>query len=164
MKVATIFGTRPEIIRLSRVIPLLDRFAEHRLVHTGQNYDPQLSDVFFKELGVRAPDVHLDVGHAPGFAAQAAAIFERTGELLAKERPDRIVILGDTNSGLSALVAARLGIPVFHMEAGNRCYDDRVPEEINRRVIDHSSTVLMPYTSAARTTWFAKASSASGFS
>jgi UDP-N-acetylglucosamine 2-epimerase (non-hydrolysing) len=150
MKIATIFGTRPEIIRLSRVIPLLDEFAEHRLVHTGQNYDPQLSDVFFKELGVRTPDVHLDVGHAPGFSAQAAAILGKTGELLEKERPDRMLILGDTNSGLSALVAARLGIPVFHMEAGNRCFDDRVPEEINRRVIDHSSTVLMPYTQRSK--------------
>lgn len=150
MKITTIFGTRPEIIRLSQVIPLLDQFAEHRLVHTGQNYDPQLSDVFFRELGVRAPDVHLDVGHASTFAAQAAAILERTGELLAKERPDRVLLLGDTNSGLSALVAARLGIPVFHMEAGNRCFDDRVPEEINRRVIDHASTVLMPYTQRSK--------------
>jgi UDP-N-acetylglucosamine 2-epimerase (non-hydrolysing) len=150
MKIATIFGTRPEIIRLSRVIPLLDQFAEHRLVHTGQNFDPQLSDVFFRELGVRAPDVHLDVGHTTSFAAQAAAILERTGELLAKERPDRVLILGDTNSGLSAIVAARLGIPVFHMEAGNRCYDDRVPEEINRRIIDHSSTILMPYTDRSK--------------
>lgn len=150
MKIATIFGTRPEIIRLSRVIPLLDRFAEHRLVHTGQNYDPQLSDVFFKELGVRAPDVHLDVGRAPGFAAQAAAILEKTGELLAQDRPDRILILGDTNSGLAAIVAARLRIPVFHMEAGNRCYDDRVPEEINRRMIDHASTILMPYTERSK--------------
>ncbi|HKY22392.1 MAG TPA: UDP-N-acetylglucosamine 2-epimerase (non-hydrolyzing) [Vicinamibacterales bacterium] len=150
MKVVTVFGTRPEIIRLSRVIPLLDQFAEHQLVHTGQNYDPQLSDVFFKDLGVRAPDVHLDVGHAPGFAAQAAAILEKTGELLAREKPDRLLILGDTNSGLSAIVAARLGIPVFHMEAGNRCYDDRVPEEINRRIIDHTSTVLMPYTQRSK--------------
>jgi UDP-N-acetylglucosamine 2-epimerase (non-hydrolysing) len=150
MKSTTIFGTRPEIIRLSRVIPLLDRFAEHRLVHTGQNYDPQLSDVFFKELAVRTPDAHLDVGNAAGFSAQAAAIIERTGELLARDRPDRVLILGDTNSGLSAVVAARLGIPVFHMEAGNRCYDDRVPEEINRRIIDHTSTILMPYTQRSK--------------
>ena len=150
MKIGTIFGTRPEIIRLSKVIPLLDRFAEHRLVHTGQNYDPQLSDVFFKELGVRAPDVHFEVGHAATFAAQAAAIFAKTGEWLATDRPDRLLILGDTNSGLAAVVAARLGIPVFHMEAGNRCYDDRVPEEINRRVIDHSSTVLLPYTERSK--------------
>ena len=150
MKITTIFGTRPEIIRLSRVIPLLDRFAEHRLVHTGQNYDSQLSDVFFKELAVRPPDAHLDVGNAAGFAAQAAAIIDKTGELLARDRPDRVLILGDTNSGLSAIVAARLGIPVFHMEAGNRCYDDRVPEEINRRIIDHTSTILMPYTQRSK--------------
>lgn len=150
MKITTVFGTRPEIIRLSRVIPLLDQFAEHVLVHTGQNYEPQLSDVFFKELGVRAPDVYLGVGQAQSFAAQAGAILEKTGELLARQRPDRMLILGDTNSGLSALVAARLGIPVFHMEAGNRCYDDRVPEEINRRVIDHASTVLMPYTQRSK--------------
>ncbi len=150
MKVTTIFGTRPEIIRLSCVIPLLDRFSEHRLIHTGQNYDPQLSDVFFRELGIRAPDVHLDVGHTPSFAAQAAAILEKTGELLAADRPDRVLLLGDTNSALSAIVAARLAIPVYHMEAGNRCYDDRVPEEINRRIIDHSSTVLMPYTDRSK--------------
>ena len=140
MKIVTVFGTRPEIIRLSAVIRTLDRFCTHRLVHTGQNYDPQLSDVFFRELGVRAPDVHLGVGAANGFAAQAAAIIERTGEVIETERPDRLLILGDTNSGLAAIVAARAGVPVFHMEAGNRCYDDRVPEEVNRRIIDHSST------------------------
>lgn len=150
MKVVTIFGTRPEIIRLSAVIRTLDRFCAQTLVHTGQNYDPQLSDVFFAELGVRAPDVYLGIGAAASFAAQAAAILEKCGEVLARERPDRVLILGDTTSGLAAIVAARLGIPVFHMEAGNRCYDDRVPEEINRRVIDHSSTVLMPYTGRSK--------------
>lgn len=149
MKVLTLFGTRPEIIRLSRVIPLLDRHAEHRLVHTGQNYDERLSDIFFKELGVRAPDAHLGV-RASGFAAQAAAILEKSAVILERERPDRLLILGDTNSGLAAIVAARMGIPVYHMEAGNRCYDDRVPEEINRRIIDHSSTVLMPYTERSK--------------
>jgi len=146
MKVVTIFGTRPEIIRLSEVIRTVDRFCTHVLVHTGQNHDPQLSDVFFSELGVRAPDHNLGVRSDDGFAAQAAAILARTGDVLAVERPDRVLILGDTTSGLAAIVAARLRIPVFHMEAGNRCYDDRVPEEINRRVIDHSSAVLMPYT------------------
>jgi UDP-N-acetylglucosamine 2-epimerase (non-hydrolysing) len=150
MKVLTLFGTRPEIIRLSAVIRTLDRFCTHVLVHTGQNYDPQLSDVFFQELGVRAPDVHLGTGPAASFAAQAAAIIGTSGEVLARERPDRVLILGDTTSGLAAIVAARLGIPVYHMEAGNRCYDDRVPEEINRRVIDHSSTVLMPYTERSK--------------
>jgi len=150
MKVVTLFGTRPEIIRLSAVIRTLDRFCTQVLVHTGQNYDPQLSDVFFRELGVRAPDVHLGIGATGGFAAQAAAIFERSGVVLEREKPDRVLILGDTTSGLAAIVAARLGIPVYHMEAGNRCYDDRVPEEINRRVIDHSSTVLMPYTERSK--------------
>lgn len=145
MKVVTIVGTRPEIIRLSLVIPLLDRLCTHRLVHTGQNYDPLLSDVFFTELGVRAPDVHLGIGGG-GFAAQIGELLPRVAEVCAREAPDRVLILGDTNSGLAALVAARMGIPVYHMEAGNRCYDDRVPEEINRRVIDHSSAVLMPYT------------------
>lgn len=145
MKIAVIFGTRPEIIRLSRVIAALDRFAEVTLVHTGQNYDDRLSDLFFRELGVRNPDVHLGV-KAGGFAGQAGHILSRTGELLERQRPDRVLILGDTNSGLAAIVAARMGIPVYHMEAGNRCYDDRVPEEINRRLIDHCSTVLLPYT------------------
>lgn len=146
MKVLTVVGTRPEIIRLSRVIPQLDAACTHRLVHTGQNHDPLLSDVFFDELGVRAPDHYLHVPTDAGFAAQIGGLIARVGEVLAREQPDRVLILGDTNSGLAAIVAARMGIPVFHMEAGNRCYDDRVPEEINRRVIDHSSTVLLPYT------------------
>lgn len=141
----TVFGTRPEIIRLSQVIPLLDRFCEHLLVYTGQNYDPNLSDIFFQELNVRQPDIHLGV-QATSFAEQAGQIIARSGEVLAEHRPDRLLILGDTNSGLAAIVAARMGIPVFHMEAGNRCYDDRVPEEINRRIIDHCSNILMPYT------------------
>jgi UDP-N-acetylglucosamine 2-epimerase (non-hydrolysing) len=145
MKVVTWFGTRPEIIRLSRVIPALDAHCRQLLVHTGQNYDENLSDIFFRDLGVRAPDVHLGIV-ASDFGAQAGAILEKSYELLARERPDRLLILGDTNSGLAAVSAARLGIPVHHMEAGNRCYDDRVPEEVNRRIIDHSSTVLMPYT------------------
>lgn len=144
MKLVTLFGTRPEIIRLSRVIPLLDEFSEQILVHTGQNYDPLLSDVFFDELGVRRPDVYMGVKGGP--AEQIAGILTQTEALFRERRPDRLLILGDTNSGISAFVAARMGIPVFHMEAGNRCYDDRVPEEINRRVIDHCSSVLMPYT------------------
>jgi len=149
LKVVTVVGTRPEIIRLSRVIPALDPHCAHVLVHTGQNYDPQLSDVFFSELGVRAPDVHLGVKGA-SFAEQVGELLAKIGEVFARERPDRVLILGDTNSALSALVAARMGIPVYHMEAGNRCYDDRVPEEINRRVIDHSSAVLMPYTERSK--------------
>jgi UDP-N-acetylglucosamine 2-epimerase (non-hydrolysing) len=145
MKVVTWLGTRPEIIRLSRVIPLLDRSAEHIVVHTGQNYDENLSDVFFREMRVRQPDVHLGI-EASSFGAQAAQVIEKSFDFFSRERPDRVVILGDTNSGLAAISAARLGIPVFHMEAGNRCFDDRVPEEINRRIIDNCSDVLMPYT------------------
>ncbi len=145
MKVVTWLGTRPEIIRLSRVMPLLDRSAEHVVVHTGQNYDENLSDVFFREMQVRQPDVHLGI-EASSFGAQAAQVIEKSFDFFTRERPDRVVILGDTNSGLAAVSAARLGIPVFHMEAGNRCFDDRVPEEINRRIIDNCSDVLMPYT------------------
>ncbi len=145
MKVAIILGTRPEIIRLSQVISRLDKACEVKLIYTGQNYDPNLSDVFFQELEVRAPDEHWGI-RASGFGGQIAEVIRKTEESFLADRPDRLLILGDTNSGLSAVVAARMRIPVFHMEAGNRCYDDRVPEEINRRVIDHCSDVLMPYT------------------
>jgi len=145
MKIVTLFGTRPEIIRLSVIIKHLDRFCEQVLVHTGQNYDPNLSDIFFQELDLRQPDLYLGV-QASDFASQVGQIIARSGEALDQVQPDRLLILGDTNSGLAAIVAARMGIPVYHMEAGNRCYDDRVPEEINRRIIDHSSNVLMPYT------------------
>ena len=149
MKVMTILGTRPEIIRLSGIIPLLDRHATHILAHTGQNYEDRLSRVFFEELGIRDPDENMGV-KAGSFASQIGRILEKSEELFRKHRPERLLILGDTNSGMSAIVARRLGIPVYHMEAGNRCYDDRVPEEVNRRVIDHSSTVLMPYTNRSR--------------
>lgn len=149
MKVLTVLGTRPEIIRLSRLIPRLDEGCEHVLVHTGQNHDPALSDVFFADLGVRAPDHHLHIG-APTFAGRIGQILEGVEALLLRERPDRLLVLGDTDSGLSALVAKRLGIEVLHMEAGNRCFDDRVPEEVNRRVIDHASDVLLPYTAGSR--------------
>lgn len=149
MKVMTILGTRPEIIRLSRVIRLLDAHADHVLVHTGQNYDDRLNRLFFEELGVRAPDEVMGV-RAAGPAAQIGQILEKSETLLLKHRPDRLLVLGDTNSGMAAIVARRLGIPVYHMEAGNRCFDDRVPEEVNRRVIDHCSTVLLPYTERSR--------------
>lgn len=149
MKIMTVLGTRPEIIRLSLVIKLLDEQADHVLVHTGQNYDDRLSRIFFDELGVRAPDEFMGV-RGTGFGDQVGQILAHSEELFRKHRPDRLLILGDTNSGLSALVARRLGIPVYHMEAGNRCFDDRVPEEVNRRVIDHSSTVLLPYTNRSR--------------
>jgi UDP-N-acetylglucosamine 2-epimerase (non-hydrolysing) len=145
MKVMTVLGTRPEIIRLSRIIEKLDKHCEHILVHTGQNFDPRLNDLFFKDLKVREPDYHLGV-QADSFAEQIGKIFIETEKVILKEKPDRAVILGDTNSGLTSIIFRRLGIPVFHLEAGNRCYDERVPEEVNRKVIDHSSTVWMPYT------------------
>lgn len=149
MKVVTILGTRPEIIRLSRVIPRLDEHFEHILVHSGQNFDDRLSRIFFDELDVREPDIHFGIRESlPG--AQIAAIIAASEQLFRDVRPDRLLILGDTNTGLSAVVAKRMGIPVFHMEAGNRCFDDRVPEEVNRRIIDHSSDVLMPYTQRSR--------------
>jgi len=147
--VMTILGTRPEIIRLSLVIKLLDRCAEHILVHTGQNYDTRLSGVFFRELGVRQPDVFLEVDSS-SFGVQVGQILSRIEPLFLEHRPDRVLILGDTNSGLTAIVARRLGIPVYHMEAGNRCNDFRVPEESNRRIIDHISSVLLPYTTGGR--------------
>lgn len=145
----TILGTRPEIIRLSLVIRLLDQHAQHLLVDTGQNYDDRLNGLFFRDLGVRRPDFCLDA-HGTGFGEQVGQILSRIEPLLAEHRPDRVLILGDTNSGLSAIVARRLGIPVYHMEAGNRCFDFRVPEEANRRIIDHISSVLMPYTQRSR--------------
>ncbi len=149
MKVLTVLGTRPEIIRLSRVIERLDGLCEHVLVHTGQNFDPKLSDLFFEELGVRRPDHHLGVTGA-SFGEQIGRMLAAVDVVLREERPDALLVLGDTNSGLCAVLAKRMGIAVYHMEAGNRCYDDRVPEEVNRRVIDHSSSVLMPYTQRSK--------------
>src|ERR1700749_2047537 len=150
MKIMTVLGTRPEIIRLSLVIEKLDRLADaHVLVHTGQNFDPALSDLFFEELGVRQPDHYLGA-RGETFGEQIGQIITLSERVMREERPDRLLILGDTNSALSAVVAKRLGVPVYHMEAGNRCYDDRVPEEVNRRVVDHSSDVLMPYTERSR--------------
>lgn len=145
MRILTVLGTRPEIIRLSVIAPLLDQSAEHFMVYTGQNFDPGLSAQFFEEFGLRAPDEHWNMTgtHA---AQQLPWIWEHMSRTLDRVQPDRVLVLGDTNSGLAALVAARAGIPVYHMEAGNRCYDDRVPEEINRRVIDHVSHILLPYT------------------
>lgn len=148
MKILTILGTRPEIIRLSCVIEQLDELCEHVIVHTGQNFDQRLSDLFFDELGVRKPDHFL--GARGSFGVQVGQILSGCEEVISKEKPDAVLILGDTNSALGALVAKRSGIPVFHMEAGNRCYDDRVPEEVNRRIIDHASDVLMPYTERSR--------------
>lgn len=145
----TIFGTRPEIIRLSLVMKMLDQYCEQITVHTGQNFQETLSDIFIKDLDVRTPDEHFGI-KSKSFAEQIGKILIKTDEVIEKHRPDRILILGDTNSALSAIVAARKGIPVYHMEAGNRCYDDRVPEEVNRRIIDHSSTILMPYSERSK--------------
>jgi UDP-N-acetylglucosamine 2-epimerase (non-hydrolysing) len=149
MKIMTIFGTRPEIIRLSLVMKILDQHCEHITVHTGQNYDESLSDIFLRDLQVRQPDEHFGIRSA-SFGEQIGQILIKTDEVLEKHKPEKILILGDTNSALSAIVAARKGIPVFHMEAGNRCYDNRVPEEVNRRIVDHSSTILLPYTERSK--------------
>jgi UDP-N-acetylglucosamine 2-epimerase (non-hydrolysing) len=149
MKVMTILGTRPEIIRLSRIISQLDQYCTHILVHTGQNFDENLSDIFFRDLRIRKPDYYLNVKGVT-FGDQIANILKETEKVIQKEKPDKLLILGDTNSSLSVIIAKRLGIPVCHMEAGNRCYDDRVPEEVNRRIIDHSSDILLPYTERSR--------------
>ena len=145
----TIFGTRPEIIRLSPILKILDQYCEHITVHTGQNYHESLSDIFIKDLEVRPPDVHFGI-KSKSFGEQAGQILSKADDVLEEYKPDKVLILGDTNSALSAIAAARRGIPVFHMEAGNRCYDNRVPEEINRRIIDHSSTILLPYTERSK--------------
>jgi UDP-N-acetylglucosamine 2-epimerase (non-hydrolysing) len=148
MKILTVLGTRPEIIRLSRIIPMLDEKCEHIVVHTGQNFDPNLNDIFFRELKIRPPNLYLEAkGH---FGKQVGMILAGCEKAMSAERPDKFLVLGDTNSALAAIVSKRMGIPVYHMEAGNRCYDDRVPEEVNRRIIDHSSNVLMPYTERSR--------------
>ena len=148
MKILTVLGTRPEIIRLSRIIEKLDSTCNQVLVHTGQNYDVNLNDVFFQQLNVRAPDYYMNAKGSLG--QQVGAILSETEKILLDEKPDKLLVLGDTNSALSAIIAKRYGIPVYHMEAGNRCYDDRVPEEVNRRIIDHSSDLLMPYTERSR--------------
>lgn len=149
MKVITILGTRPEIIRLSLVMKKLDQSCQHVIVHTGQNFDPALSDLFFEQLDVRAPDHYLGV-RGDTLGEQIGKIIMESEKVLLSEKPDKMLVLGDTNSALSAIVAKRMGIPVYHMEAGNRCFDDRVPEEVNRRIIDQVSDVLMPYTERSR--------------
>lgn len=149
LKVMTIMGTRPEIIRLSETIKRLDKYTNHILVHTNQNYDYELNKVFFEELNLRNPDYLLDVKSAT-IGEQIGKILTQTERVMIDEKPDALLILGDTNSALSCIVAKRLKIPIFHMEAGNRCFDDRVPEEINRRIVDHTSDVNLPYTEHAR--------------
>ena len=149
MKVLTIFGTRPEIIRLSLIMKILDQNCEHVTVHTGQNYHESLSDIFLRDLEVRTPDYHFGI-KANSFGEQIGQILTKTDEVLSEVKPERVLILGDTNSALTSIVASRRGIPVFHMEAGNRCYDNRVPEEVNRRIVDHSSAILLPYTERSK--------------
>jgi UDP-N-acetylglucosamine 2-epimerase len=149
MKVATILGTRPEIIRLSRVMSALDRYTDHVIVHTGQNYDYELNQVFFEDLEIRKPDYFLAAA-GKSAAETIGLVIAKSDEALAEIRPDAVLVLGDTNSCLAVLAAKRRKIPVFHMEAGNRCFDDRVPEEINRRIVDHTSDINMPYSSISR--------------
>lgn len=149
LKVVTVVGTRPEIIRLSRVMARLDEYCDHRLVHTGQNYDYELNQIFFDDLGVRKPDYFLEA--AGGGAAETIGnIIIAVDRVLAEERPEALLVLGDTNSCLAVIPAKRRKIPVFHMEAGNRCFDQRVPEEINRRIVDHTADVNLCYSAIAR--------------
>lgn len=149
LKVMTIVGTRPEIIKLSRVMSELDKYTEHVIVHTGQNFDYELNGIFFNELQIRKPDYFLEA--AGGNAAQTIAnVISRSDELMDRVRPDAVLLYGDTNSCLSVISAKRKKIPVFHMEAGNRCFDQRVPEEINRKIVDHLSDINMPLSEHAR--------------
>jgi UDP-N-acetyl-L-fucosamine synthase len=147
--IVTIVGTRPEIIRLSRIIARLDEVVEHVLVHTGQNYDRQLNEVFFEELGVRQPDRFLNVDTS-SLGAVLADTLRKMEQVLLEMKPDGVLILGDTNSAISAVIAKRMHIPVYHMEAGNRSFDENVPEETNRRMVDHVSDFNLPYTEHAR--------------
>tara|TARA_R110001583_G_scaffold111063_2_gene260146 strand:+ start:22141 stop:23271 length:1131 start_codon:yes stop_codon:yes gene_type:complete len=149
LKVVTIVGTRPEIIRLSCTIAKLDEFCEHVLVHTGQNYDYELNQIFFDDLGIRAPDIFLECAGATA-AETMSQVISKADAMFAEIKPDSVLILGDTNSSMAAIPAKRKKIPIFHMEAGNRCFDMRVPEEINRKIVDHISDVNMPYTDIAR--------------
>jgi len=149
LKVLTVVGTRPEIIRLSRVMSLLDKHVDHIVAHTGQNYDYELNEIFFRDLELRKPDHFLNVD-VSSLEASVGDIIRKSGELMRNEKPDALLVLGDTNSCLAAYMAKRLHIPIFHMEAGNRCFDFNVPEEINRRVIDHISDFNLVYTEHAR--------------
>ena len=149
LKVMTIVGTRPEIIRLSRTIAKLDDFCEHILVHTGQNYDFELNEVFFSELGIRKPDVFLEAA-GENSAITIGRVIIAADKVIKDFEPDAILLLGDTNSSLSAISAKRNKVPIFHMEAGNRCFDFNVPEEINRRIVDHISDINLTYSQIAR--------------
>ena len=148
-KIVTFLGTRPEIIRLSRVMPLLDQYTNHIIVHTGQNYDYELNEIFWKELELRKPDYFLDADTS-SLGATIGDIFRKSEEVLKKEMPDAVLVLGDTNSCLAAYIAKRMHIPIYHMEAGNRCFDQNVPEETNRKIIDHIADFNLVYTEHAR--------------
>jgi UDP-N-acetylglucosamine 2-epimerase len=149
LKVVTVIGTRPEIIRLSRVMTKLDQYCDHVVVHTGQNYDYELNQVFFEDLGLRRPDIFLNASGDTA-AETIGRVIAEADKVLLRERPDALLVLGDTNSCLAVLAAKRRKVPIFHMEAGNRCFDMRVPEEINRKVVDHVSDVNLPYSDIAR--------------
>ena len=149
LKVLTVVGTRPEIIRLSRTMALLDQFVNHVIVHTGQNYDYELNEIFWEELELRKPDYFLNVDTS-SLGSAVGDIIRKTEEVLVKEKPDALLVLGDTNSCLSAYIAKRIHIPIFHMEAGNRCFDQNVPEETNRKIIDHIADFNLVYTEHAR--------------
>lgn len=149
LKVITVVGTRPEVIRLSRVIAKLDQFCEHILVHTGQNYDYELNDIFFDELEIRKPDLFLNAAGQSAAETIGAVIIE-SDKVFRKHKPDALLVLGDTNSSLASISAKRCKIPIFHMEAGNRCFDLRVPEEINRKIVDHISDINLTYSQIAR--------------
>ncbi len=149
LKLMTILGTRPEIIRLSAVMRCADRYFDHIVVHTGQNYDPELNEIFFRELKLRNPDYYLNCA-GEDLGATMGAIIAQTYRVLVQEKPDALLILGDTNSALAAISAKRLKVPIFHMEAGNRCWDWNVSEMINRKIVDHISDVNLPYTEHSR--------------
>jgi UDP-N-acetylglucosamine 2-epimerase len=149
LKVMTVVGTRPEIIRLSRVMVKLDQFCEHVVVHTGQNYDYELNQIFFDDLGIRSPDIFLNAAGATA-SETIGNIISKIDQHLLSEKPDALLVLGDTNSCLAVIPAKRRKIPIFHMEAGNRCFDMRVPEEINRKIVDHTSDVNLTYSDIAR--------------
>ena len=149
LKVMSVVGTRPEIIRLSRVFAKLDEHCEHTLVHTGQNYDYELNQVFFEDLGIRKPDYFLDAA-GKNAAETIGQVIIKVDQIIESVNPEAILILGDTNSCLAAIAAKRRKIPIFHMEAGNRCFDQRVPEETNRKIVDHIADINMPYSTIAR--------------
>jgi len=149
LKVMTVVGTRPELIRLSEVVKKADRYFDHIFVHTGQNYDERLNYIFYEDLGIRKPDYYLGVV-GDNLGQTMGNIIAKSYELMAELKPDALLILGDTNSALSAIAAKRLKVPIFHMEAGNRCFDENLPEETNRRIVDHISDVNLPYTEHSR--------------